>query len=55
VIKIQLIFLNYAKERKIRNTIWEMPNTDRSKATKFNERAGMGVNYFSYLFTAPNR
>ena len=46
-------FQNYAKGRKMANTIWEIPKGNGDMASSFEDLASLGITYFKDLFKAP--
>lgn len=46
-------FHNYAKGRKVSNTIWNLPLPDGGVANTFNKLSHLGTSHFKNLFTNP--
>eukprot|EP00253_Pinus_taeda_P027180 PITA_27180 len=47
-------FHNFAKCRKVSNTIWKLPSPDGDIADNFNKLAHLGISYFRNLYRSPH-
>lgn len=47
-------FQNYAKGRKVSNTIWNLPTQDSGIANTFSDLSRLGNSHFQHLYKEPS-